>query len=236
MTDEQWLACADPDAMLESILGRCSNRKMRLFACACCRAIGELIKDPLSWEAIEAAERFADGDISFEAMEEVCKAVQNGKSLFADASWAAAWAAAPLEYNAASECARHAAGAVARIATQEAKSLAWAAVRSGATDAERAEAWARYDAVCEAASRAHRAEQANLVREIYGNPFRPVTVVGLPLAVTELTQSLYDGVDCAFALADALEEAGQGGLAEHFRQDGWHPKGCWAVDVILGKA
>lgn len=46
---------------------------------------------------------------------------------------------------------------------------------------------------------------------------------------------LYDGSDCAFALADALEEASQSKLAEHFRPEGWHPKGCWAVDLILGR-
>ena len=35
--------------------------------------------------------------------------------------------------------------------------------------------------------------------------------------------------------ADALEEAGQLKLAEHFRPEGWHPKGCWLVDLILGR-
>ena len=37
-------------------------------------------------------------------------------------------------------------------------------------------------------------------------------------------------------LADALEEAGHFELAEHFRQETWPPKGCWVVDMILGKS
>lgn len=40
--------------------------------------------------------------------------------------------------------------------------------------------------------------------------------------------------DCHYALADALMEAGHIELAEHFREP-VHPKGCWAMDVILGK-
>jgi hypothetical protein len=155
--------------------------------------------------------------------------------LFADPSWAAAWTAAPQVLQAAAESSLHAAVSVARIGAETAKSLAWAAVRSGATEEQKADAWAHYDAEREAATQAHRAEQANLLREIVGNPFRPVAGDGLPLTVTELAQSFYDGADCAFALADALEEAGQAELANHFRQDIWHPKGCWALDGILGK-
>jgi hypothetical protein len=39
-----------------------------------------------------------------------------------------------------------------------------------------------------------------------------------------------EGQDCAFALLDSLLEAGHAGLAEHFRQETWHPKGYWAMD------
>jgi hypothetical protein len=37
-------------------------------------------------------------------------------------------------------------------------------------------------------------------------------------------------------LADALEEAGAGGdLLAHMRSAGPHIRGCWAVDLVLGK-
>ncbi len=79
--------------------------------------------------------------------------------------------------------------------------------------------------------------QAELVRELLGNRYRPFVLTRtLPATVIELAQSLYDGEDCAFALHDSLLEEGQPGLAEHFEPKGkWHPKGCWAVDLILSK-
>jgi hypothetical protein len=45
---------------------------------------------------------------------------------------------------------------------------------------------------------------------------------------------MYAGEDCAFALHDAFLEAGHSELAEHLQKEGWHPKGCWVVDMILG--
>jgi hypothetical protein len=55
-----------------------------------------------------------------------------------------------------------------------------------------------------------------------------------PSSVAALAAALYDGEDCSYALADALMEAGHVELAEYFQEPG-HPKGCWAVDAILGK-
>ena len=52
----------------------------------------------------------------------------------------------------------------------------------------------------------------------------------------QLAESLYAGQDCAFALHDALLEAGHAELAEHFREEKSHPKGCGVVDLVLGKS
>jgi hypothetical protein len=52
--------------------------------------------------------------------------------------------------------------------------------------------------------------------------------------VVQLAESLYNGQHCSFALHDALLEAGHAELAEHFKEKE-HPKGCWAIDLILGK-
>jgi hypothetical protein len=63
----------------------------------------------------------------------------------------------------------------------------------------------------------------------------PVIPDSWPLPVTDLAVSLSAGEDCAFALHDALLEGGHAELAQHFREEQWHPKGCWALDLILGK-
>jgi hypothetical protein len=83
--------------------------------------------------------------------------------------------------------------------------------------------------------------QAKLLREIFGDPFRPLSVdpSWLTLHVVELAQTIYD--DCGFdrmpALADALDEAGcdHQEILAHCRGPGPHVRGCWLLDLILGK-
>jgi hypothetical protein len=80
-----------------------------------------------------------------------------------------------------------------------------------------------------------------LLRCVFGNPFRSVTMnlASRTVNVAALAQSLYD--DRAFdrlpILADALEDAGcdNADILNHCRQPGEHVRGCWVVDLLLGK-
>jgi hypothetical protein len=77
---------------------------------------------------------------------------------------------------------------------------------------------------------------------IFGNPFRPVAVdpAWLTSTVVQLAQGIYD--DRAFdrlpILADALQDAGcdNDDVLNHCRGDGPHARGCWVVDLVLGKS
>src|SRR6185369_15625565 len=87
-----------------------------------------------------------------------------------------------------------------------------------------------------------RASQATLLKDIFGNPFRPVAVD--PAWLTSTVVALAEGIyaDRAFdrmpSLADALEDAGcdNADILNHCRQPGEHVRGCWVVDLVLGKS
>ncbi|MBL8793030.1 MAG: hypothetical protein JNM56_03935 [Planctomycetia bacterium] len=83
--------------------------------------------------------------------------------------------------------------------------------------------------------------QCNLIRDLFGNPFRPVSVhpAWLTSTVTSLAQGIYDErtFDCLPILADALEDAGcdNADILNHCRQPGEHVRGCWVLDLLLAK-
>lgn len=79
------------------------------------------------------------------------------------------------------------------------------------------------------------------LHDIFGNPFHPVTVD--PHWRTDTAVALATGIYAGRAfdrmpiLADALEEAGcdNADMLAHCRSDGPHVRGCWVVDLVLGR-
>ncbi len=89
---------------------------------------------------------------------------------------------------------------------------------------------------------AEKKAQAALLRDIFGNPFEPLTIDAARLtpAITELAQTIYE--ENSFLrmpeLAEALEEVGctNGAVIRHCNELESHVRGCWVIDLILGKA
>ena len=86
-----------------------------------------------------------------------------------------------------------------------------------------------------------RRAQASLVRDVFGNPFRPVSQqpTWRTEAVLELARAAYGGdFDSLPVLADALERAGcdSAELLAHCRGPGPHVRGCWVLNLLLRNA
>src|SRR2546423_10439745 len=64
MNEVEWLAGSDPELLLPLACERTSERKLRLFACACCRRFGDRSPDERIRHAVEVAERLADGGVA----------------------------------------------------------------------------------------------------------------------------------------------------------------------------
>jgi hypothetical protein len=125
---------------------------------------------------------------------------------------------------------------------------------------ERASYWARMWADF-STDLVPRRTQADFLRDIFGNPLRPMDTgwyrtavypggahrINVPAAnpswqtrtVTSLARLAYDGQDFSLlpVLADALEDAGceNAFVLDHCRSQGPHVRGCWVVDLVLGK-
>src|SRR5687768_1235686 len=67
MTEAEWLACTDPTPMLKYLRGKVSDRKLRLFGCACCRRAWSLLSSKCR-KSLVIAERYSDGEVPAEKL------------------------------------------------------------------------------------------------------------------------------------------------------------------------
>jgi hypothetical protein len=227
--EADWGTCTDPEKMLQYLRanGTASDRKLRLFAAACCRRVWHLVTHAPARDAVQVTEAYADGRTTTDRLR---------------SARLAAGANAVVARNASREAAHTAA-----------KTASWEA-RAMAADAawEAAGRPARYhirDAAWDDESGAH----CGLIRDIFGNPFRPLPPLDPSLlkgnngVIMSLAQAAYnerllpqgtlDNGRLA-VLADALEEGGMTdrALLTHLRSPGPHVRGCHGLDAVLGRS
>jgi hypothetical protein len=234
MTEQEWLTCDRFGDMVEFVRGRMTARKKRLFAVACCRRVWSFMPNDQCYQAINIAELHADGKATNKELveaksraEAVAHAMPTRWTPPRSAAWAAVWVAAG-----GGGWFRAVQTAIS-VTTRAAADLAWQSVEAtGGVDA----AYSASQIAERETTWAEQRELAVLLRHVVGNPFRPLPgVVQWPSTVLHLADALYNGQECGFALHDALLDAGHPDLAEHFHQEQQHPKGCWALDLILAK-
>lgn len=229
MTEQEWLVNTDPFVMLDHLWGRPSDRKRLLLVVACWRDAWTLISNPVSREAVQTLERYAETR-AVEESEVVLKHFEIEQEL-----WQRVWHPEEGRFQSEPAWDEKTAAIAATILVTGAAMEAPHDVGRAWTEAERAAAHAESLGLLRA-WRSQTARHANLLRHIIGNPFRPYPAPKhWPSTVVQLAEALYNGQDCCFALHDALLDAGHPELADHFRQEQWHPKGCFALDLILDK-
>lgn len=229
MTEAEWLSCTDPTPMLEFLRDKASDRKLRLFAAACCRQHWDLLIDERSRNAVEFSEQVADGissDASWSPIYLNAWAVLNrlGSDSHVSAARAAgrtvereAYSASCLTKNEAVELAAELVSARAPEGTAKEDELYW----RGKVEANK--------------------RLASLLQDIFGNPIRPVTADPnwLTPNIIAYAKAIYDeqAFDRLRWLGKALDAVGcdNEDIWSHCRSGGPHVRGCWVVDLLLGK-
>jgi hypothetical protein len=216
--------------MLEFLKGKAGERKLRLFAVACCRRISETTTYARAHKAVDAAERYADGLATGQELREAGEAAWKGARWTRDGTRSAAVAtseacSSPTKTYLFLTCANVVCNHVAP----------------------------GFDGVSRTALRTERSAIAALLRDLFGPlPFREVRfnpgwLTWNDSTVRKLAQAIYDerilpegllDQSRLAILADALEEAGCDNeeILSHLRQRGQvHVRGCWAIDLLSGK-
>lgn len=224
MTELEWLTCSEPRTMLAALDDSTSRRKLRLFACACCRRVSSLLT-LVGSRVLEVADWYADQratyaecdeahDIAYQEYEHPGDSVE-----YPNISLAVSWAALVREDGAFPP-------RYAEIVMENTSRLGgdWIA-HMPLTDQQLRE----------------RTKQANLLRDIFGNPFRPVSFSPewRTSTAVAVAQGMYESRDFGAMpiLADALQDAGcdSAEVLDHCRGAGPHVRGCWVADLVLGK-
>jgi hypothetical protein len=219
MTEGEWFACKEPEAMVRFLGEEATGRKLRLYLCACCRQLWPLLTDYRSRKAVEVGEEIADRDfdvLDLMHIRDAATAVAERLRNLDIYEWYAAEAARLCAWG------------------QVFETLACNALRVAA-NAERLQGRA-------SAGESDPRWLVDYLTCIFGNPFRPVVFDAAWRTDTAvlLARQMYESREFSAMpiLADALQDAGcdNTDVLSHCRDaNAPHVRGCWVVDLVLGK-
>ena len=262
MTEAEWLASGDPTRMMNHLGVRGTRRKRQLLCLACWELVRHLLTDRWSKAGLAKLEATAEvdwGDESDDRHYEWDEAYTDVDDTLTNRFWDRL-VAGDSELREAMNVGTDAdltswdtdgvhAGA-AFITTAAAHHAGWVRALYEMTRPLPAVQFAAR--VSEHAARAGRKVEkcwhdrqqlhANLLRDIFGNPFRPATFDSAWHTSTALAiaRQMYESRDFGAMpiLADALQDAGcdSDDILSHCRDPKQpHVRGCWVVDLVLGK-
>lgn len=219
MTEPEWLTTTNLTKLSSYLQGHGTLRKHRLAICGCVRLVWGQLTDIRSRQAVEASERFADGGCK---RKDLHRAYMNAKAATAVVRRVHSYMTP--EYSRVT---------AAESTARKDSELSWGIGGTGS--------YVTATAVSDEERKLLTSAQADLVRCIFGNPFRPVTF--LPewrtSTVMALAQQMYNSHDFGAMpiLADALQDIGceDEAILTHCRGPGPHVRGCWVTDAILGR-
>jgi hypothetical protein len=235
MTEAEWLACTDPTPMLEFLRGKASDRKLLLFVSLC---LGE------RFLGAEVVERYADGVVGSAEMAALRASIprRNPEDMASLPRLGPDDNEVQAMYRAVTASAHDAARRASSAAWKSAALSGW---MDGTMSGYGGDDW---EGLQERYPEQEWLRQANLLRDIFGNPFRPASLdpSWLTPTVVSLATGAYNErilpsgeLDSArlSILADALEEAGctESVILDHLRGPGPHVRGCFALDLVLGR-
>ncbi len=211
MTEAEWFASDDFWQVVWHAGPRLIERRVRLMCCAFARCVAHLALDVRTCKALELAERCTEGQVSEAGRKAGRRNIQQ------------------LRFSLEPRSSRRANSAV------------YYALGRGNTTDLRGAAASALEAT--GSSAAERSRQVMIVRDIVGNPFRPVAFDPSWRSDTavSLANGMYESRDFSAMpiLADALQDAGceNDDILTHCRDPQQvHVRGCWVVDLVLGKA
>jgi hypothetical protein len=242
VTEAEWLSSKTPMKLLEHVQGNgdATVRKLRLLTVACCRRVERWFLGDNQKEALNSLERHADevatsNDLSvIQHASNVGYLPENPVGLEIDHLEAVSSAASVL-----CEALRYDRLLSARSAY---RLPLYETIRyTGETAAAAAITFGKQGSRALPAELAEHEAIALVVHDIFGNPFRPVTLN--PSWLTSTVLALANGIytEKAFdrmpILADALQDAGcdNEDILNHCRQVGEHVRGCFVVDLLTGR-
>jgi hypothetical protein len=241
VTEQEWLTDPGPfgpHRQFFFVERQADRRRLLLFGSACCRRVWDLLGSGAARRLVELAEAWADGA----ATEEDLLAV-NGSSEFSDMGAQSQGEAEPERQLSARVV--DAINATRKLVDPFESAFTYSIARktSGAPGADFVPDPSSGFGLNRILPRddGEWAVKVRILRDIFGNPFHPVNFdpTWRTSTAVALANQMYQSRDFAAMpiLADALQDAGcdNEDILSHCREPGVHVRGCWVVDLVLGK-